>query len=89
MSRHDLTDVEFNAIRVYLPSQSVGSLGRPWKDHRTVINGILWILATGSPWRDLPCEFGKWQTVSSMAQGRPLGSNLFGPSSPLGEVWRN
>lgn len=63
MSRHDLTDVEFNAIRVYLPSQKVGSLGRPWKDHRTVINGILWILATGSPWRDLPSEFGKWQTV--------------------------
>jgi len=63
MSRHDLTDVEFSAIRVYLPSQKAGSSGRPWNDHRTVINGILWILVTGSPWRDLPDEFGKWQTI--------------------------
>lgn len=63
MSRHDLTDHEFNAIRTFLPAQKRGSSGRPWKDHRRVINGIMWILATGSPWRDLPEEFGKWQTV--------------------------
>ena len=63
MSRHDLTDREFNAIRNFLPPQSTNRPGRPWADHRTVINGILWILKTGSPWRDLPVEFGKWQTV--------------------------
>ena len=27
------------------------------------MDGILWILRTGSPWRDLPEEFGPWQTV--------------------------
>ncbi|TWT83864.1 hypothetical protein CA13_53370 [Planctomycetes bacterium CA13] len=32
-------------------------------DHRTIINGIMWIVRTGSPWRDLPAEFGEWQTV--------------------------
>ena len=63
MSRHDLTDVEWNAIRHFLPAQFSKRRGRPWSDHRQVINGILWILKTGSPWRDLPPEFGKWQTV--------------------------
>ena len=63
MSRHDLTDREYNAIRHFLPPQKKKRRGRPWADHRTVINGILWILHTGSPWRDLPHDFGKWQTV--------------------------
>ncbi|MCC9656729.1 IS5 family transposase [Rhodopirellula sp. JC737] len=37
--------------------------GRPWSDHRKLVNGIIWILQTGSPWRDLPAEFGNWKTV--------------------------
>ncbi len=37
--------------------------GRPPLDRRTIIDGIFWILRTGAPWRDLPSEFGKWQTV--------------------------
>ena len=40
-----------------------GALGRPWKDHHTLINGILWILHSGAPWRDLPERYGPWQTV--------------------------
>ena len=32
--------------------------------HRRVINGILWVLRTGAPWRDLPERYGKWSTVS-------------------------
>ena len=63
MPRHDLTDREFNAIRHLLPAQRPKKPGRPWNDHRTCINGVLWILKTGSSWRDLPSEFGKWQTV--------------------------
>jgi transposase len=27
------------------------------------MDGILWILRTGSPWRDLPSAFGPWKTV--------------------------
>lgn len=38
--------------------------GRPNNDHRTTINGILWILRTGAPWRDLPERYGAWETVS-------------------------
>ena len=63
MSRHDLTDREWNAIRVYLPAERPRRPGRPWAPHRRVINGILWVLAAGCGWRDLPAEFGKWQTI--------------------------
>jgi transposase len=33
------------------------------KGTRETVEGILWHLRTGSPWRDLPPEFGKWNTV--------------------------
>jgi transposase len=36
--------------------------GGRWRDHRTVVNGILWKLRTGAPWRDLPERYGPWQT---------------------------
>jgi transposase len=45
-----------------LPRRSRGGRGRPARDDREVINGILWILATGCPWRDLPERYGPWQT---------------------------
>ncbi len=63
MPRHRLTDREFNAIRHLLPKQRTGKKGRPWTDHRLAIDGIFWILKTGSPWRDLPEDFGRWETV--------------------------
>lgn len=50
-------------IRYFLPSRAAGKRGRPWANHRRVINGIFWILHTGSPWRDLPVEFSCRQTV--------------------------
>jgi transposase len=37
--------------------------GRKPKNHRLVLDGIFWIARTGSPWRDLPDEFGKWYSV--------------------------
>ena len=40
----------------------VWSKRSPWCEHRAVINGILWKLRTGSPWRDLPERYGPWQT---------------------------
>jgi transposase len=33
-----------------------------WRDHRQVLNGILWKLRTGAPWRDLPERYGSWKT---------------------------
>ena len=63
MSRHNLTEFEWNAIREFLPSERTGQAGRPWKPHRNVIDGILFVLHTGIPWEDLPREFGKYKTV--------------------------
>lgn len=37
--------------------------GRSGKNNRMFVEGVLWIARTGSPWRDLPPEFGKWNTV--------------------------
>lgn len=39
--------------------------GRPRKDDRQIINGILWRLRTGTPWRDLPERYGPWRTVAT------------------------
>ena len=39
--------------------------GRSANDHRAVINGILWILRTGSPWRSLLERYDSWKMVSS------------------------
>jgi transposase len=59
-----LTEAQWERLRPLLPPQKPRT-GRPAKDHRTVINGILWILRTGSPWRSLPERYGSWKTVSS------------------------
>jgi transposase len=40
-----------------------GRQGRPWRDHRQVLEAIAWRFRTGCPWRDVPAEFGPWQTL--------------------------
>ena len=57
-----ITDEFWAAVSPLLPAPVV-SVGRPWADHRTVLEGICWRYRTGSPWRDLPADFGPWQTV--------------------------
>ncbi len=61
MARHGLTDNQWKLISDLFPSPA--STGRPPRDRRIVMEGILWILRTGCPWRDLPGEFGPWETV--------------------------
>ncbi len=61
MARLLLTDDEWNLIADIFPEPA--ETGRPRRDPRQLVDGILWILRTGSPWRDLPDEFGPWQTV--------------------------
>ena len=58
--RHELTDQAWAEIASLLPAN--GRPGGQWADHRQVLNGILWKLATGVPWRDLPERYGPWQT---------------------------
>lgn len=43
---------------------ATGPPGRPGNDHRRTLEGIIWRFRTGSPWRDLPEQFGAWQSVA-------------------------
>jgi len=62
MARHGLTDEEWALIEDLFPRNGEHA-GRPWRDHRRMMDGIFWVLSTGAPWRDLPEEFGPWETV--------------------------
>ncbi|WP_425528146.1 IS5 family transposase [Yinghuangia seranimata] len=61
MGRGDLTQAEWDVLAPLLPA--TGGCGGRWADHRTVVNGVLYRLRTGVPWRDLPERFGNWRTV--------------------------
>ncbi len=61
MARHRLTDEQWAWISDQFPEPE--GTGRPPSSPRKMFDGILWILRTGAPWRDLPEEFGPWQTV--------------------------
>jgi transposase len=58
--RHEIPDSAWDKIEPMMP-RSKGR-GRRWKDHRTVLNGILWKFKTGAPWRDIPEQYGPWKT---------------------------
>jgi transposase len=63
VGRGELTEAAWGIIAPLLPT-STGRRGGQWRDHRTVINGILWKLRTGAPWRDLSECYGSWQTCA-------------------------
>jgi transposase len=60
--RNRLTDAEWAIFAPFL-TQQLAQGGRPPKDHRRTLDGIFWITRTGAPWRDLPEELGKWNSV--------------------------
>lgn len=57
-----LRDDQWARIEGMLPGK-VGDRGRSAEDNRRFVEAVLWIARTGSPWRDLPEEFGLWNTV--------------------------
>ena len=57
-----LDDAQWELIAPLLPAQRSGR-GRPMRDHRQVVEGILYRYRCGIAWRDLPASFGPWQTV--------------------------
>ena len=61
-TRPELTDAQWAALAPHLPPQRART-GRPAKDHRLVVEGILCRLRTGVPWRDLPERYGPWESV--------------------------
>jgi transposase len=70
MRRYELSDRQWSRIAPLFPrSTRTGKAGRPPHDHRPIVNGILWVLHTGAPWRDLPDRYGPWQTVFTRFNG--------------------
>ncbi len=60
--RYELTDEAWERLEPLLPKQGRGG---KWTDHRTILNGMFWVLNSGAPWRDMPERYGKWETVYS------------------------
>lgn len=61
MRRHELTEPQYRAICPHLPGG--GGRGGQWIDHLKILNGLLWRLRTGCPWRDIPERYGPWSTI--------------------------
>ncbi len=57
-----LTDEMWTRIEPLLPPVK-GRMGPPFRPHRPTVEGMIYRARTGVPWRDLPKEFGAWQTV--------------------------
>ena len=64
MSRGDLTEAEWRILKGLLPIDAANrGRGRRPEQNRSIINGILWRLRTGAPWRDVPPKYGNWNTI--------------------------
>jgi transposase len=61
--RDDVSDAQWARLAPLLPPRT-GHVGKPAHDHRPILNGILWKLRTGAPWRDLAARYGPWSTVA-------------------------
>ncbi|WP_404926344.1 IS5 family transposase [Mesorhizobium sp. ORM16] len=62
MARGDLTDMEWRIIEGLLPTER-GRKSRPSHDNRRYLNGMLYVLRVGCPWRDMHERYGKWNSV--------------------------
>jgi transposase len=60
MARYELEDRQWDLIKGLMPRQKRGG---KWNDHRTTLNGMLWILRSGAAWRDMPERYGKWSSI--------------------------
>lgn len=59
----DLTDAQWALLGSFFrPKRRADGRGRPWRDARQVLNGVLWILRTGAAWSDLPDRYPPYQT---------------------------
>ena len=58
---YQLSDPQWEQLQDLLPRN--GKPGGQWKDHRLMIDGILWALSDGGRWRNLPDRFGPWPSV--------------------------
>lgn len=58
----DLTEKQWEVLEPLMPKQSSGKVGRPRRETRNILNGILWTCRTGAPWHDMPDRYPSYQT---------------------------
>jgi transposase len=59
----ELTDVQWELLKSLVePKTPPQRRGRPWKETRSVLEGVLWILRTGAQWAEMPTKFPPYQT---------------------------
>ena len=64
LSRGDLSETAWRVLKGLLPIDAANrGPGRPPEENRSIINGILWRLRCGTPWRDVPPKYGNWNTI--------------------------
>jgi transposase len=64
LSRGDLSEAEWRGLKGLLPIEPTNrGRGRRPEGNRSIVNGILWRLRTGAPWRDVPGGYGKWNSI--------------------------
>ena len=63
MKRYEISNKEWERIKDILPPERTGKKGRPEKNNRSMLNGMLWIARTGAQWREIPECYGPWQSV--------------------------
>ena len=60
--RYEISDEEWERIQGYIPQSK---RGRPPKDHRQMLNAMMWLTKSGAMWEDLPERYGPWKSVYS------------------------
>ena len=60
-SRYELTAAQWRKVEGLLPGK-VGDRGRTAVDHRTFVNGVMWVLRSGAHWKHLPERYGNWKS---------------------------
>ncbi len=62
MIRQEISDETWEWIEPLLPDRTPRRGGR-WREHRSMLEAMVWRFRVGAPWRDLPERYGPWQTV--------------------------
>jgi len=62
-----LTDAGWARVAALL-APARGKAGRPPQPHRPIVAGLIWLMRHGAGWREIPADYGPWQTLASRCQ---------------------
>lgn len=63
MSTVKLTENQWSKIRDFLQADPNAYIGKNENECRRFVEGVLWMSRSGSSWRLLPAEYGKWNSI--------------------------